>query len=105
MAEHVSDANFDSEVIKSAQPVLVDFYAEWCGPCKMLAPLIDELATEYAGKAKIVKINTDDSPETAKKYGIMSIPTLIFFKNGQVVEQVMGVQSKDALKEKLDKLV
>lgn len=105
MAHIVTDQNFDSEVLKSKLPVLVDFFAEWCGPCKMLAPLIDELAGEYDGKAKIVKLNVDESMESAQKYGVMSIPTLIFFKGGKEVDRVVGVLPKDSLAEKIDSLL
>jgi thioredoxin 1 len=105
MAEqHFTDENFDQEVLKSDKPVLVDFYAEWCGPCKMLAPAIEELANEYDGKWKIGKCNVDESPQSAMKYGVQSIPTLLFIKDGQVVDKSMGFQSKEALKTKLDSL-
>jgi len=100
-AVHFTDENFEEEVIKSEIPVLVDFYAEWCGPCKMMAPVIDELSGEYDGKWKIGKCNVDDAPQMAQKYGIQSIPTLLFFKNGEVVNQKMGALSKDALIELL----
>ncbi|MBT4917584.1 thioredoxin [Candidatus Peregrinibacteria bacterium] len=98
-AAHFTDANFEEEVLKSELPVLVDFYAEWCGPCKMMAPVIDEIAGEYEGKWKIGKCNVDDAPEMAQKYGVQSIPTLLFIKDGEVVDKKMGVQSKDALSE------
>lgn len=102
MADQVfTDDNFEEEVLKSDVPVLVDFFAQWCGPCKMMAPAIDELATEYAGKWKIGKCDIDENPELAQKYGIQSIPTVLFFKNGEVVDKAMGFQAKDALKEKL----
>jgi thioredoxin 1 len=105
MAEmEFTDDNFDEEVLRSDLPVLVDFFAEWCGPCKMLAPIIDELAGEYEGKVKIGKCDLDASPDIASKYGVQSIPTLIFFKGGEVVEKLMGFQSKEALKAKLDEL-
>lgn len=102
MAQHFTDDNFDEEVLKSKTPVLVDFYAEWCGPCKMLAPVIDELAKEYEGKWKIGKVDVDSAVKVAEKYGIQSIPTLMFIKDGEVVDTAMGFQSKEALKAKLD---
>jgi len=104
MAAIVTDQNFDSEVLKSKVPVMVDFFADWCGPCKMIAPLVEELAGDYEGKAKIVSLNVDDSMDSAQKYGVMSIPTLIFFKNGKEVERLMGLQQKEVLKEKLNSL-
>ncbi len=101
----ITSDNFDTEVIKSNVPVVVDFWAEWCGPCKMLAPVLDELADEYVGKAKICKLNVDDCPEIANNYGISSIPTLLFFKEGNVVGQSVGVKPKTVLKSNLDKLL
>ncbi|MFC1651868.1 thioredoxin [Patescibacteria group bacterium] len=97
-----TDENFETEVLKSDKPVLVDFWAEWCGPCKMMTPVIEELVKEYDGKAKIGKLNVDDSPDTASQFGIMSIPTLKIFKDGDVVEDFMGVQEKGMLAEKLE---
>jgi thioredoxin 1 len=100
----ISKDNFDAEVLKAATPVLVDFWAEWCGPCKMIAPMLDELANEYAGKARIAKVNIDDHPELATQFRVTAIPTLLFFKGGQVVEQVVGAKSKRDLKASLDRL-
>ncbi len=103
MSEEITftEANFENEVLQSAVPVLVDFWAEWCGPCRMLAPIIDELAHEFSGKAKVGKVNVDQNQMIAERYGIRSIPTLILFNNGAIVEQIVGVQSKEALKGKL----
>jgi thioredoxin 1 len=100
----LTQSNFTTEVIQSAQPVLVDFWAEWCGPCKMLAPILDELATEYNGKVRIGKVNIDEYQELAAQYGIRSIPTLLLFKQGQVAEQLVGLRSKRDLKASFDKL-
>lgn len=102
MAFQFTDANFKTEALDADKPVLVDFYADWCGPCKMMAPIIDELAKEYEGIVKIGKLNVDDNPETTKQYRVMSIPTMIIFKNGQAVDNVVGAVSKNVLKEKLD---
>src|SRR3989338_926554 len=100
MAQIFTDDNFEEEVLKSDMPVLVDFFAEWCGPCKMLAPIIEELAHEYEGKWKIGKCDIDASPKVGEKYGIQSIPTLKFFKNGEEMASVVGFQSKEKLKAK-----
>lgn len=99
---HFTDANFKREVLESELPVLVDFWANWCGPCKMVTPIIEELAREYADKIKIGKLDVDHSPKTATAYGIMSIPTLIFFKKGKVIEQIVGVLNKSGLKKKIE---
>jgi len=100
-----TEDNFETEVIKSSVPVLVDFWAEWCGPCKMLGPTLDELSNEYAGKAKIVKVNVDDHQNLAAQFGVSSIPMLLFFKGGQIQNQMVGAKGKGALKGELDKLV
>lgn len=101
----VNDSNFESEVIKSTAPVFVDFWAPWCGPCRMVAPVVEELAKEMAGKVKFVKVNVDDSPLTASKYGIMSIPTLLLIKGGQVVNQQVGAVPKQMLKVMIDNVL
>jgi thioredoxin 1 len=99
---HFSDSNFKEEVLGSEQPVLVDFWAEWCAPCKMIAPIVEELAVEYKGRLKVGKVDVDQNPKTATAYGIMSIPTLIFFKKGKVMDQVVGVLNKSGLKHKIE---
>ena len=100
----VTDANFKDEVMGSDQPVLVDFWATWCGPCRMIAPMIEELAGQFEGRAKVAKMDVDQNPHTAMQFGIRSIPTLLFFKDGQVVDQLIGASSKKALAEKLESL-
>lgn len=100
----VTDATFDAEVKQSTVPVLVDFWAPWCGPCRALAPVIDELAAEFEGKVKIVKMNTDENMQTAQEFRISGIPSLLFFKGGQVADQLVGVQQKSALANKLTEI-
>jgi len=100
----LTEANFQQEVLESPTPVLVDFWAEWCGPCKMIAPILDELASEYDGKVKVGKVNIDEYQSIATQYGIRAIPTLLIFKDGEVAEQVVGLRSKRDLKANLDKV-
>ncbi len=102
---HLNDATFDKEVLEYKGVALVDFWAPWCGPCRMLGPVIEELASEYEGKAKICKINTDDAAEKSTQYRIASIPTILFFKDGELKKQLMGLQSKEELKKQLDALL
>ena len=101
----VTDQEFETSVIKSDQPVLVDFWAPWCGPCRAIAPIVEELAGEYQGKVSFAKLNTDDNQRTAMKYGIMAIPTLVLFRGGNEVARVTGVQSKANLKKTIDGVV
>lgn len=98
----VTDNTFDQEVLKSDKPVLVDFWAEWCGPCRMIAPAVEELANEYSGKAKITKLDVDNNPQVSIKYNIRSIPSLLIFKNGEVVDQIVGAVPKSHLKKQLE---
>lgn len=100
---NLTQENFAAQVLQSESPVLVDFWAEWCGPCKMIAPVLDELATEYNGKVKIAKVNIDEHQNLAAQYRVTAIPTLLVFKGGQVVEQMVGAKSKRDLKASLDK--
>jgi thioredoxin 1 len=98
----VNDTNFDTEVLQSSEPVLVDFWAPWCGPCRQIAPLVEQLAGENAGSAKVLKLNVDDAPRAAQNYGVSSIPTLMVFKNGEVVDRFVGVQPKTRLQDAID---
>lgn len=102
MALEVNDETFATEVEQSDVPVLVDFWAPWCGPCRMLAPTVDEISTEFDGKAKVVKVNTDESPQVATKFGIQSIPTLMVIKGGEIVERLVGAVPKDQITAKLN---
>ena len=99
---HISDESFEEEVLQSDRPVLIDYWAEWCGPCKMIAPVLDEIATEYSDRLKVVKLNIDDNPQTPPKYGIRGIPTLMVFKDGQVEATKVGAVSKAQLTAFLD---
>lgn len=101
MALEITDSNFEEVVLKSDKPVLIDFWAEWCGPCRMVGPVVEELATEYEGKAVIGKLNVDHNPETAMKFGIRSIPALLYFKDGEVVDRQVGAVPKNTLESKL----
>ncbi len=101
--KHFTTADFDREVLQSAKPVLVDFWATWCGPCRMIAPVIDQLAQEYDGRALVGKVDVDQEPDLAKRYGVMSIPTIVVIKNGQVVDKVVGASPKPRLAALLDK--
>ncbi|MFA6511935.1 MAG: thioredoxin [Patescibacteria group bacterium] len=104
MAEVIlTDANFEEEVLKNAQPVLVDFWAEWCGPCRIQGPIVEELAEEFAGKAKVAKIEVDAHPQHPQQYGVMSIPTIALFKDGKIVWQAVGVQEKSTMAEQITK--
>lgn len=105
MALEVTDSSFEELVLNSDKPALVDFWAEWCGPCRMLTPAVEALATEYEGKAVIAKLNVDESPEVCAKYGIRNIPTILFFKNGEVVDKQVGAVPKNVLAEKIDSIL
>jgi len=100
---HLNENNFDEEILKSEKPALVDFWAPWCGPCKMIGPIVEEIAEEYRGRVKVTKLNVDDNPNKAAAYGIKSIPTLILFKDGKVLDTIVGLVSKDRLLEFVNK--
>ena len=102
-AKHITESDFETEVLGADKPVLVDFWAPWCGPCRMVGPEVEAVAAEYAGRVNVVKINVDEQPELAGRYGIMSIPTIIVFKNGEIAEQVVGAVNRGKLKEMLDR--
>jgi thioredoxin 1 len=101
----VDEAGWDTEVMKAPELVMVDFWAVWCGPCQMVAPIVEELAGEYAGKLKVMKLNTDENPEIAVRYQVLSIPTILFFKNGQPVEKLVGARPKRQFKEAIESLL
>ncbi len=101
----VSDATFDKEVLQSEQPVLVDFWAVWCGPCKAIAPIVDDLATTYAGKLKVAKVNVDQNGATPSRYGIRGIPALLFFKGGKVADQIVGYVPREVIEEKVNRVL
>lgn len=105
MAHHVTDAEFEETVLKSDKPVLVDFWAEWCGPCRLIGPLVEQLADEYDGRAVVVKMDVDANPEVPVKYGIRNIPTLLFFKNGEMVDKLVGAQPKANIEAKIKTLL
>ncbi|MCL3779837.1 thioredoxin [Prolixibacteraceae bacterium JC049] len=105
MAIEITDANFEEIVLKSDKPVLVDFWAEWCGPCRMVGPLVEELATEYEGKAVVGKLDVDTSTNVPAKYGIRNIPTILFFKDGEIVDKQVGAVPKTVLAQKIDALL
>ena len=105
MAIEVNDANFEELVLKSDKPVLVDFWAEWCGPCRMVAPVVEELSNDYEGKILVVKVDVDSNPDTAVKFGIRNIPTILFIKDGEVVDKHVGAAPKASLAEKIDAIL
>lgn len=102
-AKHITESDFETEVLGADKPVLVDFWAPWCGPCRMVGPEVEAVAAEYAGRADVVKINVDEQPELAGRYGIMSIPTILVFKNGEIAEQSVGAVNRGKLREMLDR--
>lgn len=101
----ITDQNFEAEILKSQTPALVDFWAEWCAPCRIVDPIVHELAGEYAGKLKVGKLNVDENPEVSQNYNVMSIPTLLIFKNGQPVKSVIGAQSRENIKKAIDEAI
>lgn len=101
----ITDRTFEQEVLKSQLPTLVDFWAPWCAPCRIVSPVVEELGEEYEGKAKVVKLNVDDNPDTASRYNVMSIPTLIIFKNGQPVKTIIGAQPKENIRRAIDEAI
>ncbi len=101
----VNEKNFEDEVLKSDIPVVVDFWAPWCGPCQMIAPILEEIAQEYNGKIKIVKVNVQENQNLARQYGIMAIPNLKMFKKGQIIDEIIGVQSKEMISEKIEAIL
>ena len=103
--KNITDENFETEVLKADKPIIVDFWAEWCGPCKMIAPILEELAVEQDGVFKIAKVNVDDAPGLAQRFEVMSIPTLILFKNGEPTKRVVGAKGKDALLDELSTFI
>ena len=103
--KNVTDENFETEVLKATKPTLVDFWAEWCGPCKMVSPIVEELSEEYTGKIKVTKLDVDSNPQTAASFGIRGIPTLLMFKDGAAVDQIVGAVPKTTLKERLDQII
>jgi len=105
MALELTDANFEELVMKSDKPVLVDFWAVWCGPCRMVGPIVEEIANDYEGKAIVGKVDVDNNPEVASKFGIRNIPTILFIKNGEIVDKQVGAAQKSALSEKLDAMM
>ncbi len=102
---NVNDSNFKEEVIDASLPVLVDFWAEWCGPCRMVAPMIEEIAKEYSGKIKVCKLNVEEGPQTASTYGVMNIPTLMIFKGGEVKDKIIGAVGKDSITAKINNFI